>query len=1049
MDIAAGNHSPSTFNPGPQHPSADPRLGRVAQRPSITTSYPPPPQQRPTIAETPGSSHIPELVNQSVDQVSNTDVSDRSRDSMSPVDHNAPSVDLSHIVPILMRFSELAAIKGLKEKEKALLQNEGASIKRRLDKARSKDAYPVVIENIQAEEEVSQSKVRKLQHDIDEIEKTRQRMAESLRGFLRQTPLPVSSSYRTPTSALGESSDSEKIAALEADNQQMKAELRELKELIVQKSPEIPTGMQAQLSKLENSVNSQSMSNHGTSKRIRRLEEWKEGVENGMIQPHLHAPERVMSQAPDLEPLRQDIEKAHGKAAEAQEKAQAMGDRVMALRRDLQYLRDHFDRDLFARQEFEKTLNAVKEFIEQGSDLKRRLESIEKERLELKDAVATAREAKSKAEDLDMRYTTYTDRNNGRIAHLESTVRLLEASDKRASDVEPSRPAEALGSVKDSIEKVESSQRSLWNNVNKLILDMPQVLESSKQVQKCLSGNESLMTAVRSLEQRYSNINTEYLVKNMAAAMMEMYPSMSQTIEQVNQLKSYCTKEITALKTATQNVDLASLESKMSQLRTELANKLLHLQNSVSDQAKSINEQLEETWELKNKFQTQSDAFSELGESIPQALQQAERVTEVSTKLEALYEDLASLKAKFEAQDVTEKVSGLSKQLEALSKNVDPPSVKQNGPEVVNKVTEISERLTDLTANYQLLETRLITQELADWKEVDELKSGHGNLIEELKAVKTRVKSQDDTEKMIAVSENLKSLSDDLKSLQTKFDEELGSLKSRVDNLGHNEELSKLRNELLTRIDKLQAAAQSGSNRNATGDDASERSMLNHPGVCGSLGDHYRILGSATRNQNEHGHVLDMPSTLRPGGDGPITTADSSVPYFDAVSEHARDSLEESSPCHRSEQSVSEDELSFRPNRPAATTDTPMGLRITENENGYHESRSFNKSVRQSTPSDVSHDPDDQPSPQPATSEVPMAYRITENERGQTENGMSRKRPRQGTASEDERRSRARFANGTGAPAPPISAFAKKAKKKQEKRERKEQRKKNRQSLPH
>ncbi|KAJ5390867.1 uncharacterized protein N7496_001935 [Penicillium cataractarum] len=1044
MDIATGDQSPSTSTPGLHHPSADPRLGRAAQRPSISTSHLPATRQTPTSAQTPTSSRAPEPANQSVDRTSKTDVSERIGDPMSPVNQNAPTVDFSHMVPILTRFSELAAIKGLREKEKALLQDEGASIKRRLEKARSKDAFPVVIEGIQAEEAVSQSKIRKLQHDIDENETARQKMAESLRGFLRQTPLPISSSNHTPTLAPGRSPDDETIAKLEAENREMKAELRELKELIVQRSPGIPAGTQAQLNKLENSVNSQSMSNHGTNKRIRKLEEWKEGVDTGVIQPHLNSLERSPAQAPDLEPLRQDVQMAHGKAAEAQERAEAMGERVLVLRRELQSLRDTFDRDLFARQEFEKTLNAVKEFIEQGSDLKRRLESIEKERLDLKGAVATAREAKTKAQDLDTRYTTYIDRNNGRIAHLESTVRQLEIRDKSVPDVEPSQPTEALESVKDRIAKIESNHGSMWNNVNMLMLDRPQVLEYCKQVPKCLSANESLVAAVRSLELRYSNINTEHLVKSMAAAMMEMYPSMSQTHEQVSQLKSYCTKEIAALKTATQNVDLASLDSKLSQLRDEVANKLLHLNTSVSDQAKSISEQLEETWELKNKFQTQSDAFSELGESIPQALQQVERVTELSTKLEALCDDLTSLKASFEDRDVTETVSGLSKQVETLTVHVGSLIVKQNYQGVVKKVTEVSEKLTDLAANYQLLETRLIRQELADWKEVDELKSGHGNLLEELKAVKTRVESQDGIEKMSAVSEKLKSVSNDLKSLQTKFDKELRSLETRVDTLGHNEELNNLKSELLTRIDKFQAVVQSGLNRNAPGDDVTNRAISNQPSISGSLGDHYRILGSAARSQTGRGHVRDRPSISRTGGDGAIATADSSGPYFYASSDNEIDSLEELGSRDRSLQSVSEDEIGLLSNQPASSVDMPIGLQITENENGHHESRSFNKRARQTSPSDIA-DADDQPSPQAATREIPMASRVTEN-------GTSRKRPRQGSFSEDERRPRpvvpGLFANGTGSPASSTSAAAKKAKKKQEKRERKEQRKKQRQSLP-
>jgi seryl-tRNA synthetase len=127
------------------------------------------------------------------------------------------------MVPILLKFSELAAVKLLKDKEKALLLDEDVSIKRRLEKAKSKGAFPIVIENIEAEETESQSKIRKLQQDIDETEKTRQKMAEALRGFLRQKPVPP-----TPTPISEGAPDNEKIARLEAENQEMKAELQEL-----------------------------------------------------------------------------------------------------------------------------------------------------------------------------------------------------------------------------------------------------------------------------------------------------------------------------------------------------------------------------------------------------------------------------------------------------------------------------------------------------------------------------------------------------------------------------------------------------------------------------------------------------------------------------------------------------------------------------------------------------------------------------------------------------------------------------------------------------
>jgi hypothetical protein len=950
------------------------------------------------------------------------------------------------MVPILLRFTELAAIKGLKEKEKAVLQDESASIRRRLDKAKAKDMFPAFIENIQAEEAASRSKIGKLQQEIEENEKTRQTMAESLRGFLCRTPLPISATSSTPASAPIGAPDNEKIAKLEAENKEIKAELRELKELILQRNSQTPTGMEVQLLKLENSVNSQSMSNHGTSKRLRKLEEWKEGVETGDIKPYSLALERGSSQAPDLEPLRRDVKEAYGKAAEAQARAQALGDSVLILQRDFELLKNTLDGTILSQRELENTLKSMGPSIEQASDVTHRLETIERERLELKGAIATASEAKAKIQDLDTRYTALTDRYNGKMAHLESEVRQLGASDKATTTDEPSQHAGALWSVKDSIEKVESGQRSLWNNVNKLILDMPQFHESSKEVQKCLSKTDSLVTAVRSLELRYSNINSERLVKNMAAAMMEMYPSVPQIQEQVNQLRAYCNKELAALKESTQNFDLVSLDFKMSQLREEVIKKLSHVQTNLSAQGKALSEQLEETWDLKNKFQTQSDAFSELGESIPQALQQVESVTELSTKLQALSEDLTTLRDTLGGLSVSETMTGLSKQLETLSDSVDSLRSRQSAQAEVEKDSDITEKLTGLAANYQLLETRLKTQEEIDWQGVDELKSGHQTLLEELKAVKMRLESQTGKETMNELSGRLKTLSGDLQSLQTKFDKELASLKVRVDSFGHGEELSRLKSELLGRIEKFQAAVQSGLNRNpATGDDATNR-------ISGSVGDHYRILGSAAQNQTERGHIQNRFSISRPAGDGLTTTAESSGPFFDAVSERVNDSWgDQSSYLGASPASYSED----NPETSAAGTgDRPMELRISEHDNGHLESRSGNNRAHQGSPSDVlssSNDSVDQLSPKRATTEVPMARRIAENENGQSENGPPRKRPRQGTFSDDGRRPRpagpGRFTNGTGSSASSDMAISKKARKKQEKRERKEQRK--RQNLPH
>lgn len=909
----------STSGRVPQLSSADPRLTRVTQRPLIATAHPPVPRQTPTPAEIPNSSRALEQVRQTVARTPIADTSGQSSEVVPPADQHGPTVDHSHLVPVLLELSELAALKALKEKERAALQDEGASINKRLEKAKSTPGIPVVVENIEAEHSIFLSKLRVLQQDIDNDENTRQNMVESLRGLLRQTPVS-----RTAL-VLGGVDNNEKLVKLEAENQEMKAELRDLKELVLQRRTGIPTDLQAQLSKLENSVNNQSMNNHGTSKRIRKLEEWKEGVQQGTLKPAPHEPELGPSQGPDLELLRLDVKTAHGKAAEAQKKADALEDRTLALMREFQ---------------------SVKESLNEHSSWRQ-----------------------------------------------------------------------------DRIEKLEGNYRSLWNNVNKLIREVPPVAESIQQVQKCLAVTDSLVAAIRSLEQRYSNINTEHLVKHMSQAMTELFPSIPLVQEQIKSLENYCTGEISALKTAVQKpVDLASLDSKINELREEVTTKVHQIQTSMSGQTKSLAEQLEDTWELKNKFQTLSDAFSELGESIPQALQQVETVNGLFTRLEELSESTGKLRANWEGQNVTETVAELARLLETLSVDVNSLKTNQSAQEIVTKVNGISEKLTVLTEKYQLLDARLKQQETARWEEFDELKADHGSLLEEFHSMRTKFESQDRPEQMEKLSEELKNLSSDLSSLKTKFDEELGSLKARVDGSGHSEELSRLKSEMLARIEKFQATVQSGLDRTlATRYDAKNRPISNPRGVSALNGDHYRILGSATRNETERGHAQTR-SISHPARDGPTATTDSSGPFSDAVSENENNTGDET-----------DDSISKKP--PTARADLPMKYGISENENGSL----VNQHAQYVA---VSSDSDDKLSPQPASTEIPMAYRITENENGHTEAGQSRKRPPRETFLGG------RLASGTGSSSSLESILSKKAKRKREKKGKKDPRKKQKLSFP-
>ncbi|KAI2793303.1 hypothetical protein POX_b03357 [Penicillium oxalicum] len=260
--------------------SADPRLSRATNRPSIITSHESLLQVA-TPAERPSSSRVLDF-RRNVDQVPSQGLSTVHGGVPNVGNRNDISVKSSPLVSIFLELSELAATKALQEKEKVILLEENASIKQRLEKAKSRDAFAITIENAQAEEAASQAKLRKVQFEIDQAEISRRQVACSLEKSLGG--MFAENSGFDPSSALVPfipRDEDEKVAKLEAENQEIKAELQDIKERLLQQRVESPHGLQSSISRIEKSVNSQVMSNQGINKRLRKLEEWRECMEDG------------------------------------------------------------------------------------------------------------------------------------------------------------------------------------------------------------------------------------------------------------------------------------------------------------------------------------------------------------------------------------------------------------------------------------------------------------------------------------------------------------------------------------------------------------------------------------------------------------------------------------------------------------------------------------------------------------------------------------------------------------------------------------------------
>lgn len=184
---------------------------------------------------------------------------------------------------------------------------------------------------------------------------------------------------------------------------------------------------------------------------------------------------------------------------------------------------------------------------------------------------------------------------------------------------------------------------------------------------------ETVQVAIRSLENRYLNITTEDLFKNMVQAMREMFPWMESQHQAIAALKEQLTslvdqsmtktafsKEIDVLKEdfAVLKVDLAqridalkvSTEDANPQALNDLVKdvqeiwtKIENLNATQTGQTVDIVKRVQEHAALHNQFETQSDTVEELAEKVSDLAQIFEKVDCLETKYERLKKDVTEL----------------------------------------------------------------------------------------------------------------------------------------------------------------------------------------------------------------------------------------------------------------------------------------------------------------------------------------------------------------------------------------------------------------------
>ncbi|OJJ86759.1 uncharacterized protein ASPGLDRAFT_121097 [Aspergillus glaucus CBS 516.65] len=160
---------------------------------------------------------------------------------------------------------------------------------------------------------------------------------------------------------------------------------------------------------------------------------------------------------------------------------------------------------------------------------------------------------------------------NGRmdeLSHLQSMKDDFQFSEMEEIKKILAQQSEEFKGLRDGYGQVSTEIKAIAQSKPAAALRQIQDLSGSLSVtQRVL---ESVKVGLHSLETRYNNISTEPIVKNMVAAMQEMYPSASQLTEQVTALRNSLDKDILPLKSTVEQL-FKSHSSQVTQLQKDTA----------------------------------------------------------------------------------------------------------------------------------------------------------------------------------------------------------------------------------------------------------------------------------------------------------------------------------------------------------------------------------------------------------------------------------------------------------------------------------------------
>lgn len=547
MEVNGAHNLPIQANQRAHFPaSTDPRLNRP-RLPLNSSSFP---RSQPSItpsAAIPGESqqhHAP--LNEDFPQALRGPPEATQKPDENPL-------DFAGVMPTLLELIDVRSASKLQIEKRKIFEKDEASNQHDLAKAKQTRAFPATIDCLQAVSTTNQKRLSEINSDLNQLQGRSTELTEFIGRFFRQTiNSPTSQAQGLIHNAPG---TDQSMAKLEDD-------VRSIKRTILIKQEGNLPDKPIDIAKVSNTVESQSKAHTVLRRSINALQEWKSATGDEFQQlkeTQSRQTEISSSYAIDQPDITKELS------------------------------------DLAAR------LKAIEEKVTKHDGS---VDGLSAEQAGIKNSsTAMQKLLERRIITQEQQLTVALGPITQRCEDLSKTVSLLESSRQQQGPA-----SESNSGLREKISDFEKEIMKMNENWEDLRRRVPYLLDASKDIQKHIQINENLATAVRSLEHRWNNLNTEPLVKQMANAMQQMYPSAYQLLEEVNALKRVINKDFIPIKTKMGT--LATTATKLDLVNKEHTDQFARIKSDQHEISTNMKDHLDKITHLQSRFDSLSNALN-------------------------------------------------------------------------------------------------------------------------------------------------------------------------------------------------------------------------------------------------------------------------------------------------------------------------------------------------------------------------------------------------------------------------------------------------------